>query len=106
MKTPRIVSACWNLGCLLACLPAPGPRQDPPPDLVAIQNPRLLAPGEIRCQRVAIGEPGDYKPCIARMPDGELLLTAFHQDKREDNKVQEQMLLFRSKRRRQDLVAT
>ena len=26
-------------------------------------------------ERMALGEPGDYKPCIARLPDGELLLT-------------------------------
>lgn len=48
-------------------------------------------------ERIPLGEPDDYKPCVARMPDGELLLTAFHQHKREDNKVLEQTLLFRSR---------
>ena len=61
---------------------------------VAIQNPRLLPPDPIPCERIALGEPDDYKPCIARLPDGELLLTAFHQHKREGNKVMEQTLLF------------
>jgi hypothetical protein len=64
---------------------------------VGIQNPLHLPPGPIPCERIALGEPDDYKPCIARMPDGELLLTAFHQHKRGGNKVMEQMLLFRSK---------
>jgi len=63
---------------------------------VAIQNPRLLPPDAIPSERIALGEPDDYKPCIARMPDGELLLTAFHQHKREGNKVMEQTQLFRS----------
>ena len=43
-----------------------------------------------------MGEPDDYKPCIARLPGGELLLTAFHQHQRDGNKVMEQTLLFRS----------
>jgi len=97
MKTPRIASLWWSLACLLASLSALALAQDRPRDLVAIENPRLLAPGRIACHRIPLGEPGDYKPCVARMPDGELLLTAFHQHKREGNKVMEQMLLFRSK---------
>jgi hypothetical protein len=64
---------------------------------IAIQNPRLLPPDPIPCERIAMGEPDDYKPCITRLPDGELLLTAFHQHKREGGKVMEQILLFRSK---------
>src|SRR5512135_2610128 len=32
---------------------------------VAIQNPRLLPPDPIPCERIALGEPDDYKPCIA-----------------------------------------
>ena len=37
-----------------------------------------------RTERVPLGEPSDYKPCVAQLPDGELLLTAFHQHKQED----------------------
>ena len=58
---------------------------------------RVLPPEELDCERIPLGEPDDYKPCIARLPDGELLLTAFHQHKRDGNKVLEQTLLFRSK---------
>ena len=47
-------------------------------------------------ERVLLGEADDYKPCIAQLPGGELLLTAFHQHQRDGNKVLEQTLLFRS----------
>ena len=36
-----------------------------------------------------MGESDDDKPCIARLPSGELLLTAFHQHKRNGNKADE-----------------
>jgi hypothetical protein len=65
-------------------------------DAVTVVNPRTLPAGKIACERVPLGVPDDYKPCVARMPDGELLLTAFHQHKKDDNKVLEQTLLFRS----------
>lgn len=62
---------------------------------IPIDNPVRLA-RETTGERVALGVPDDYKPCIAKMPDGELLLTAFHQHKKENGKVLEQTLLFRS----------
>lgn len=64
---------------------------------ILVHNPRRLSDVAIPCERVALGERDDYKPCIARLPNGELLLTAFHQYRREGNKVMEQTLLFRSK---------
>jgi hypothetical protein len=66
------------------------------PDSFAVGNPKTLAGDRVACQRVALGEPGDYKPCVARLPGGELLLTAFHQHARDGGKVMEQTLLFRS----------
>ena len=56
---------------------------------ILVHNPRRLSDVAIPCERVALGEPDDYKPCIARLPNGELLLTAFHQYRREGNKVME-----------------
>lgn len=64
---------------------------------IDIVQPRLLPDRKLDGKRIPLGEPDDYKPCIARMPDGELLLTAFHQQKRDGNKVMEQTLLFRSR---------
>lgn len=66
-------------------------------DKISVVNPKILPVRDLPCQRVALGEPGDYKACIAQLPDGELLLTAFHQYMKEGGKVLEQNLLFRSK---------
>ena len=63
---------------------------------IAIDNRKSLATDKLVSERVALGEPDDYKPCISHLPSGELLLSAFHQHKREGNKVLEQTLLFRS----------
>ncbi len=71
-------------------------RAADPIDQIRIENPRNLPAAGIACERVPLGEPGDYKPCVAQLPDGELLLTAFHQHKKEGGKVLEQNLLFRS----------
>jgi photosystem II stability/assembly factor-like uncharacterized protein len=56
---------------------------------------QALPPEKLNCERVPLGEADDYKPCIAQLPSGELLLTAFHQHRRGE-KVLEQTLLFRS----------
>ncbi len=63
---------------------------------IAVADPKPLVTDKLVAERVPLGEPDDYKPCIARLPSGELLLTAFHQHKRDGNKVMEQTLLFRS----------
>lgn len=67
------------------------------PESFAVVNPLALAAGQVECQRIALGEPEDYKPCVALLPDGELLLTAFHQHSSEGGKIREQNLLFRSR---------
>jgi hypothetical protein len=71
--------------------------QEPVRDSFPVLNRKTLRADKIDCERIALGEPDDYKPCIALLPSGELLLTAFHQHKKEGNKVLEQNLLFRSK---------
>jgi putative heme-binding domain-containing protein len=86
---------------LVAYIAAPGKGSrtvglEVTPEKITIDNPRELSAEPIPGERVPLGEPDDYKPCIARLPDGELLLTAFHQHPREGNKVLEQTLLFRS----------
>ena len=63
---------------------------------IAIANRQVLTTGNIACERIPLGAADDYKPSIAKLPSGELLLTAFHQHKRDGNKVMEQTLLFRS----------
>ena len=78
------------------CLAASSALATGPTDKIHVENPRSLPAADIPCERVPLGEPGDYKPCIAQLPDGELLLTAFRQHKKEGGKVLEQNLLFRS----------
>lgn len=56
-----------------------------------------LTGAPIPAERVALGDDDDYKPSLALLPDGELLLTAFHQHKQAGTKVLEQTLLFRSR---------
>jgi hypothetical protein len=44
---------------------------------IRIVNPRRLPPGEIAAERTALGLPNDYKPWIAQLKNGELLIVAF-----------------------------
>ncbi|MEO2045286.1 MAG: exo-alpha-sialidase [Pirellulales bacterium] len=64
---------------------------------IAVEARKSLPFDSLSCEQIAIGEPDDYKPCIIQLPDGELLLSCFHQHRRAGNKVMEQTLLFRSK---------
>src|SRR5688572_2236975 len=92
--------ACLTHSVLIALVllaPTPASSQDAVRDSVAVVNPRTLPTDRIECERVTLGEPDDYKPCIALLPSGELLLTAFHQYRKEGGKVLEQNLLFRSR---------
>ena len=75
----------------LAMLVAQGRADD-----IAIANPKALSADKLAGERIALDSNDHYKPCIARLPSGELLLTAFHPEEREDKKVLEQTLLFRS----------
>ncbi|MDA1049061.1 MAG: sialidase family protein [Planctomycetota bacterium] len=65
-------------------------------DSFGVHSRQRLPVDKIECERVPLGEADDYKPCMAQLPSGELLLTAFHQYQRDGNKVMEQTLLFRS----------
>ena len=47
------------------------------PDSVAVVNPRAVKQARLPAEHIPIGIAGDYKPCIARLPDGELLLVFF-----------------------------
>lgn len=100
---------CWKFCCaaLLWCSLASGSRAGEPASaaatendaadgFVAVERAQTLASAKIACQRIPVGVPDDYKPCIARLPSGELLLTAFHQHLRDHGKILEQNLLWRS----------
>ena len=63
---------------------------------IGIESPRELAGQHITGERVPVGVPADYKPCIARLPDGRLLLVTFAPYQLEEGKKREEILLFRS----------
>ena len=65
-------------------------------DSIIVRNPKVLAVDHLPAQRIPLGKPGDYKPCIAKMPNGELLVVAFDGVKMVGDKLQEDMLLWRS----------
>ncbi len=65
-------------------------------NVIEIHNPQKL-PEKIPCTRIALGKKGDYKPCIAKLPNGELLIVAFDASHvRIGNGFREDMLLWRS----------
>jgi hypothetical protein len=64
-------------------------------DFIQVTNAQTL-PDRLPAERVPVGVPGDYKPCIARLPDGRLVIAAFHQQQLGDGKIREDILLFRS----------
>jgi hypothetical protein len=66
-------------------------------DEIRVVGALTLTGDPIPGERIGLGEPDDYKPSLALMPDGELLLTAFHQHQLPNKKVLEQTLLFRSR---------
>ncbi len=65
------------------------------PDQIRIRNPKNLA-GPIPCERVPLGNKGDYKPHIVRLPDGDILVVAFAGVSRPDGKMEEEIVLWRS----------
>ena len=64
-------------------------------DPVRVVNPKAIGKTQLDSERVPIGIPEDYKPCIARLPDGELLLVAFHAP-RKGGVPEEYAFLYRS----------
>ena len=63
---------------------------------IGIESPRELAGQRITGERVPVGVPADYKPCVAKLPDGRLLLVAFAPYQLEEGRKREEILLFRS----------
>ncbi|NOZ40416.1 MAG: hypothetical protein GXP24_09340, partial [Planctomycetes bacterium] len=63
---------------------------------IKVYNSKTL-PAEIPCARIALGRKGDYKPCLAKLPNGELLIVAFDASHEKiDGGIREDMLLWRS----------
>jgi len=62
-------------------------------EVIEIKN-RQKMNEPLYCERIPIGEEQDYKPCIAKLPNGELLLVGFQT---EGGVSKEYIFLYRSK---------
>lgn len=67
-----------------------------PDNFIVVRNPKKLPVDRIPCQRVPVGKLDDYKPSIALLPHGELLLTMFSGRQLENGKIAEQTIVYRS----------
>lgn len=45
---------------------------------IRVNHPTVIPAWELSAQRVPVGSPGDYKPSLALLPTGELIMVAFH----------------------------
>lgn len=68
----------------------------PVDDSIPVINPSTLSVEALPVERSPIGLEDDYKPSIARLKNGRLLVVAFHQHKVDEQRVREDMLLFQS----------
>lgn len=64
---------------------------------IKVLNPKALKVSSLPAERIPVGIPGDYKPCVAVMPDGEVLLVAFHMVKMGESKLREDIVFYRSR---------
>jgi hypothetical protein len=49
-------------------------------DAIQIRNPKKLGAGPLAAERIAVGGTGEYKPCIAKVREGELILVNYLSD--------------------------
>jgi len=92
----RPATALLVLGLVAGASSRSAVKGAPVNDLIEVRSPKVL-PAKIPCERIALGKQGDYKPCIAKLPNGELLVVAFDAAKRVGDKIREDMLLWRSR---------
>ncbi len=69
-------------------------KTDPLP--IRIDHPRKLKTWTIPCERIPLGIPGDYKPSMAMLPDGELVMSALFGEALGEGRVREWTPLWRS----------
>ena len=64
--------------------------------MIRVVNPLTIGRDHLPAERIPLGVPDDYKPCVALMKDGDLALVAFHQYELEKPRIREDIILFRS----------
>jgi hypothetical protein len=65
-------------------------------ETIEIINPKIVATKLAGVSRKKVGIKGDYKPSMAILPSGELLLTTFRSRNIKEGKIIEEVTLFRS----------
>ena len=64
---------------------------------VRVNNPRRLGAWQLPCERIPVGIPHDYKPSMALLPDGELVMVGLWQEQMPDGKhYRESTAIWRS----------
>ncbi|MBI3865238.1 MAG: exo-alpha-sialidase [Planctomycetia bacterium] len=67
----------------------------PEKSFILVRNPRALPP-RISAERIPLGIAGDYKPSLALLLGGEVLLVMFRNDSVGGGKIREDMIHYRS----------
>lgn len=62
-------------------------------EFIQVQNPRTLLAEPIPCERIPLGEPDDYKPCLARLPRDTMVTCCSYRG--EDRKTHLEMIRWR-----------
>jgi len=73
-----------------------GTRGEGLQSFIEVRLPKRLSVDKIPCERIPLGEVDDYKPSIALLTTGELLLTMFTGQQLDSGKIAEQMVVYRS----------
>jgi hypothetical protein len=92
------LAPCANVGSAITRDPAPKPPakgQTYTTLPIRVNNPRKLKAWQLPAERVILGEA--YKPSMALLPGGELVMVALYQDPKPGGKVREWTGLWRSK---------
>ena len=86
----------WGAGITGLLMAAPCGYGAPADAAVRVLNPQTL-PDRISADRIAVGVPDDYKPNLAKLPDGTVLLLFFHPLQHKDGSYTEPMILYASR---------
>lgn len=64
--------------------------------MIQVLNPKALPLWSLPVERIPVGIPGDYKPSMVILPDGELVMVAFFVENPGGGKIRERTVLWRS----------
>src|SRR5262249_19744598 len=93
-NTVRAAATLTGILALVHPPPVTAPEDPALPSPVRVNTPRRLGAWQLPAERVAIGE--GYKPSLALLPGGELVMVALFQEPRPGGKVREWTGLWRS----------